>query len=92
MWACFMLARVSAPSSQVREREKEGGRERKREGEKERDCLFLKGMTGALAPFSYLVTEIIRMDINDISHSISLISFKHLSLVLLNLLSTEEIL
>jgi hypothetical protein len=44
-----------------REREKEGGRERKREGEREREkCpelfLFLKGMTGALAPFSYLVT------------------------------------
>ncbi len=35
-----------------------GGRERKRgrERERERDLfLFLKGMTGALAPFSYLV-------------------------------------
>jgi hypothetical protein len=50
----------------AREREK-GGRERvrkreresKREGERERDrdveLLFLKGMTGALAPFSCLV-------------------------------------
>jgi hypothetical protein len=36
-----------------REREKEGGREGERgEG------IFLKGMTGALAPFSYLVVEI----------------------------------
>ncbi len=32
-----------------RERERERGRER------EREFLFLKGMTGALAPFSYLV-------------------------------------
>ncbi len=50
-----------------REREKEGGRERKREGEREKEggrerkreresIYFLKGMTGALAPFSYLVT------------------------------------
>ncbi len=51
-----------------REREKERGRERGRgrekkkegEGERCRICpdfliLFLKGMTGALAPFSYLV-------------------------------------
>jgi hypothetical protein len=45
-------------------REREGGREREREIERERKrererCpelfLFLKGMTGALAPFSYLV-------------------------------------
>jgi hypothetical protein len=55
------------------EREKQGetatGRERKkqerREKECERDveyvqnCLFLKGITGALAPFSYLVNIII---------------------------------
>ncbi len=64
--ACFMLARVSTPSSPVREREngreREGEREREREGEKEerekerkREYLFLKGMMGALAPFSYLV-------------------------------------
>jgi hypothetical protein len=33
--------------------ERERGRERKRE--RERSLLFLKGMTGALAPFSYLV-------------------------------------
>jgi len=60
--ACFMLARMRTPSSLVRERER--GRETKREGEKEgercRVCpellfLFLKGMAGALAPFSYLV-------------------------------------
>ncbi len=47
-----------------REREKDRERERKREREKERErcriCpellfLLLKGMTGALAPFSYLV-------------------------------------
>jgi hypothetical protein len=41
-----------------RERDREGGRKRGRERERER-CpelfLFLKGMTGALAPFSYLV-------------------------------------
>jgi hypothetical protein len=68
MRACFMLARVRTieiglismvrtPSSPVREREV-----RKSESERER-CricsellfLFLKGMTGALAPFSYLV-------------------------------------
>ncbi len=48
-----------------RESAKEGGR--KREGERERErcriCpelifLFFKGMTGALAPFSYLVSKI----------------------------------
>jgi hypothetical protein len=38
-----------------RERERERGREREREREKEREFLFLKGMTGALAPFSNLV-------------------------------------
>ncbi len=36
-------------------RERERKRERKRERDKEREYLFLKGMTGALAPFSYLV-------------------------------------
>jgi hypothetical protein len=48
-----MLARVHTPSSPVR------GRERKREGdrEKEREYLLLKGMTGALAPFSFLVRK-----------------------------------
>jgi hypothetical protein len=44
----------------VRERERERESERRREGERERcpELLFLslKGMTGALAPFSYLVT------------------------------------
>ena len=59
---------AQAPSierGQQREREKEGGRQRERERERER-CriclellvLFLKGMTGALAPFSYLVSDI----------------------------------
>ncbi len=52
MWACFMLSRVATPSSPVRERER--GRERKREREREL-FLILKGMMGALAPFSYLV-------------------------------------
>ncbi len=68
MRACFMLVRVSTPSSPVREREREtergreGGREREKErvsekeGERKREYLFLKGMTGALATFSYLVT------------------------------------
>jgi hypothetical protein len=55
-----------------RERNREGVRERKREAESEKDgerennnlyfncpellLLFLKGTTGALAPFSYLVS------------------------------------
>ncbi len=60
-----MHARVRTPSLPVRERERK--RERKIEREKNRErrerCkiwlfLFLKGMTGALAPFSYLVTII----------------------------------
>ncbi len=62
MWAYFMLARVRTPSSPVRERERKRERERERERERCRICpellflfLFLKGMTGALAPFSYLV-------------------------------------
>ena len=47
-----MLAKVRTPSSPVRERERC------------RICpellfLFLKGMTGALAPFSYLVANVI---------------------------------
>jgi hypothetical protein len=41
------------------ERNREGERERNREGERDveyvQNCSFLKGMTGALAPFSYLV-------------------------------------
>ena len=52
-----------------RERERERKREREREKEREREresskiCpellfLFLKGVTGALAPFSYLVVYI----------------------------------
>ncbi len=51
--ACFMQ----------KEREKQEGREKERETEREgercredvQNSLFLKGMTGALAPFSYLV-------------------------------------
>ncbi len=44
------------------EREREGERKRERESEKEGErtvllFYFLKGMTGALAPFSYLVLE-----------------------------------
>jgi len=39
-----------------RDKEREKERERKREGELSRIVIFiLKGMTGALAPFSYLV-------------------------------------
>jgi hypothetical protein len=41
------------PSSPVRERERE--KERKKERKRERENLFIKGMTGALAPFSYLI-------------------------------------
>jgi hypothetical protein len=62
---CFMLARVRTPSSPVRESESERERERERKKERERcricpELLFLfsKGMTGALAPFSYLVIYI----------------------------------
>jgi hypothetical protein len=50
------------PFSLVRERERERERrERERVGEKkggrERKYLFLKGMTGALAPFSYIAQK-----------------------------------
>ncbi len=48
MQDCFMLARVRTDWSE---------RERKIERERERECLFLKGMTIALAPFSYLVKK-----------------------------------
>ncbi len=65
MRACFMLASVSTPSLPVREREKKSEKERQREREKERqrkrEYLFLKGMTDALAPFSYLVTNICKL-------------------------------
>jgi hypothetical protein len=55
-----MLARVRTPSSSVREKERERERQRERKRQKCRICpellfLFLKGMTGAQAPFSYLV-------------------------------------
>ncbi len=61
MWACFVLSRVRTPSSSpVRKREREREREKEGEIERCRMCpdlllLLLKGMTGALAPFSYLV-------------------------------------
>ncbi len=42
-----------------REKDRERGRERGRERERELLFLFLKGMTGALAPFSYLVYKIV---------------------------------
>jgi hypothetical protein len=61
--------RVRTPSSPVREREREREKRKKREGEKDRDrrdveyvfqfiellFLFLKVITGTLAPFTYLV-------------------------------------
>ncbi len=66
------MNRIFTPSSPVRERERERererGRERKRERETKREkererCsellfLVLKGKTGALAPFSYLVDNV----------------------------------
>ncbi len=45
-----------------RERKRAGERESKKEGEREKKCnfyLFLKGMTGALTPFSYLVIRVL---------------------------------
>ncbi len=44
-------------SGREREKEKEGESGREREKEGEREYLFLKGMTSALAPFSYLVKD-----------------------------------
>jgi hypothetical protein len=57
VWACFMLARVRTPSLLVREGERERGWEIESgiERERKREYLVLKGMTGALAPFSYQV-------------------------------------
>jgi hypothetical protein len=49
---------VRTPSLPVRERE------RKKEGERGLLFLFLKGMTGALTPFSYLVKNMIRIVID----------------------------
>ncbi len=37
------------------ERDREREREKEKEKERERFRIFLKGMTGAFAPFSYLV-------------------------------------
>jgi hypothetical protein len=69
-----MLARVRTPSSLVRKRERKRQREKERERKKERDVielisllltmaellfLPLKGMMGALAPFSYLVIKVL---------------------------------
>jgi hypothetical protein len=50
-----MLRRVCTPSSPDKEREGERETEQERERERKREYLFLKGMKGALAPFSYLV-------------------------------------
>jgi hypothetical protein len=50
----------SSQRERERGREKERKREREREGESERErnmMAALKGMTGALAPFSYLVRK-----------------------------------
>jgi hypothetical protein len=42
----------------VRKREREREKEREREGDVEYCCfIFILGMTGALAPFSYLVCK-----------------------------------
>ncbi len=49
------MNRVCTPSSPVRERERKGEIARERERCPEMLFLFLKGMRGALAPFSYLV-------------------------------------
>jgi hypothetical protein len=51
-----MLARVCTPYSPVREREREGGRERSVEYVQNILFLFLKGMTGALAPLIIVKT------------------------------------
>jgi hypothetical protein len=69
-----MLARVHIPSSErkrerggedrerererERETEKESEKEVDRERERERGYSFLKGITGAWAPFSYLVIKL----------------------------------
>jgi hypothetical protein len=49
-------------------------REREKEGERELLFLFLKGMTGALAPFCYLVFDnsfIVFRNITQVQHKIS---------------------
>ncbi len=66
MWACFMIARVHTPSSQVRERERERERGRERVSERERcricpEFLFLKGMTGTLPSLNYLLSKEYRL-------------------------------
>ncbi len=53
--ACFMLARVPTPTLPVRERERERVVELGCRICPELLFLFLKGMTGVLAPFSCLV-------------------------------------
>jgi len=67
-----MLARVIHPlhrSERERERERERGRERGGgERERQREYLFLKGMMGALAPFSYLVYYIDHSMLKDITN------------------------
>ncbi len=54
MWACVMLARVRTPM----EKHPLHQSERERERERKREYLIFKGMTGALAPFSYLVRHV----------------------------------
>jgi hypothetical protein len=52
----FLLARArEGEIGREREREREGERERERK--RERCRIFLKGMTGALVPFKYLVKK-----------------------------------
>ncbi len=55
------MRRRERESEKERERviRREREREREKVGEREREYLFLKGMTGALAPFSYLVKNIV---------------------------------
>ncbi len=59
-----MLARVRTPSSQVRKREREKEKEGEKKGERKREYIFLKGMTGALAPFSNLVHNNVLLVVN----------------------------
>jgi hypothetical protein len=61
----------------VRERRRERERDRDRERERERELLFisLKGMTGALAPFSYLVFIIKATHVSDFISTIVKIVF-----------------
>jgi hypothetical protein len=59
---CFYLQNRLIQTSQTGGQQN-SEREREREGGRKREYIFLKGMTGALAPFSYIV-------INNICHQI----------------------